>query len=121
MREVHAVRPPAGTQLYLAAGHLRAVRRQGHQGAGEPEIKVAVYMYNFLSVGKQDSDSKIKLTDLVQFKVCSIREACRIYLQSELNMIYLKIYLEWRSRGSPWSEHQKDLPGVKSKKRIMVE
>jgi hypothetical protein len=32
-----------------------------------------------------------------------------------------KIYLEWRSRRLPWSEDQKDLPGVKSKKMIMVE
>jgi hypothetical protein len=31
-----------------------------------------------------------------------------------------KIYLEWRSRGSPWSEDQKDLPGVEVK-RITVE
>ncbi len=29
------------------------------------------------------------------------------------------IYLEWRSRGSPWGEGQKDLPGVEVERITM--
>jgi hypothetical protein len=44
MREMHAVWPPAGAQLHVAAGRLGAVRRQGHQGAGEPENKRSLFI-----------------------------------------------------------------------------
>jgi hypothetical protein len=79
-REMHAVRPP-GAQLHLAAGRLRAVRGQGHQGAGEPENKKA-WFYNTFSVGIQDIlFYSILLVDCVQYKDCSVVEECKIYLK----------------------------------------